>query len=100
MGILQPSDLPDTPDVDIRKYRSHGYPPERRSGPAPVPARMAKGKPWSPDEPNLEVMVEWMGTVDWDSIDNMEAIRMFGEKMCELDRIRPDLCEEFAAPNP
>ena len=55
---------------------------------------------WQPNEANLEIMVEWMGTVDWDSIDNVEGIRMFSEKMCELDLIHPDRCEEFAAPNP
>jgi len=94
LGILEPADLAATPDGDIRKYMSHGYPPKRRSGPVPVPTRREKRNSWSPNEANYEALGEWMGTVQWQALPEGEASQLLKGKLCELDLLHPENCND------
>jgi len=59
-----------------------------------------RGDSWQPNEANYEIMVEWMGTVDWGALPLEEGFRLFEGKMCELDLISPETCQGILSAGP
>ena len=90
LSTLHQDDLPNValPRSSVQIPPPPAPPPES----PPVPTSQP-WKYWKPNEANYEVMVEWMGSINWDTIEPVEGELLFKEKMCELDLLRPDLCE-------
>lgn len=96
LGVLNPQDLSDV----VIRPSPWGDPTSRPTrppaGPLVVPAR----RPWKPNQANYNVLAQWMGTINWQTIDPAEGMRLFKQKMCELDLLPPAECETVGAGTP